>query len=73
MRTALSDEQVATIGRVGWAAVSQAREREGGVRGDRGAIVPANREVISSLAGGVILVNEYRSRFVEGSVRHSTI
>jgi len=26
MRTALSDEQVATIGRVGWAEVSQARE-----------------------------------------------
>jgi hypothetical protein len=47
MRTALSDEQVATIGRVGWAEVSQAREREGGVRVERRAIVPANGEVIS--------------------------
>lgn len=47
MRTALSEEQVATIGRVGWAEVSQVREREGGVREERIAIVPLNWEVMS--------------------------
>ena len=32
MRTDLSDEQVARRGRVGWGAVSQARDGEDGVR-----------------------------------------
>lgn len=35
MRTDLSDEQVARRGRVGWGAVSQARDGEDGLRVDR--------------------------------------
>lgn len=35
MRTDLSDEQVARRGRVGWGAVSQARDGEEGVRVER--------------------------------------
>ena len=35
MRTDLSDEQVARSGRVGWGAVSQARDGEDGLRVDR--------------------------------------
>ena len=35
MRTDLSDEQVARSGRVGWGAVNQARDGEGGLRVDR--------------------------------------
>jgi len=35
MRTDLSDEQVAIIGRCGCGVESQARDREGGVRGER--------------------------------------
>ena len=35
MRTDLSDEQVARSGRVGWGAVSQARDGEDGVRVER--------------------------------------
>lgn len=56
MRTALSEEQVATIGRVGWAEVSQVREREGGVREERIAIVPLNWEVMSSPTTGAATV-----------------
>ena len=35
MRTVLSEEQVARSGRVGWGAVSQAREGEEGLRVER--------------------------------------
>lgn len=35
MRTVLSDEQVARRGRVGWGAVSQARDGEDGARVER--------------------------------------
>ena len=35
MRTVLSEEQVARRGRVGWGAVSQAREGEEGLRVER--------------------------------------
>ena len=31
----MSELQVATMGRVGWGAVSQVRSREGGVRSER--------------------------------------
>jgi hypothetical protein len=37
-RTVLSELQVATIGRVGWGAVSQVRSRDGGVRSERWVI-----------------------------------
>ncbi len=62
MRTALSEEQVAMMGRVGWAEVSQAREREGGVRGERGQMVPGKGEVIShKAAGGSMVRNGFYS------------
>ena len=49
MRTDLSEEQVARSGRVGCGAVSQARDNEGGVRGERRLIIPG-REDSSSVA-----------------------
>ena len=39
-RTDLSEEHVAIKGRYGWGADSQARERDGGVQGERRARVP---------------------------------
>ena len=44
MRTDLSEEQVATIGKSGCIAVSHAREREGGTRGERSDKVPRGSE-----------------------------
>ena len=43
----MSDEQVATIGRVGWAEVSHVREREGGVSGERRQMIPGDGMVIA--------------------------
>ena len=40
MRTDLSEEQVATMGREGCGAVSHARARDGGVNVESRAIVP---------------------------------
>ena len=47
MRTDLSEEHVATIGKLGCGVVSQARESEGGFRSESIEIDPGNDRVSS--------------------------
>jgi hypothetical protein len=66
MRTDLSEEAVARMGRVGWGALSQARVAEGGVKrargeswrvGDGGAgVVMVAVVMVAVVVGGVVVL-----------------
>lgn len=57
MRTDLSEEAVARMGRVGWGALSQARVAEGGVkraRGERWRAVDGGAVIAAVVGDGVV-------------------